>query len=415
MGILEKANEIYQILKGGNDFLIVSHADADGVAGAGIAITLLNEMDIDYEMEFVNQIEDVKKYRGNKTIFIDVGNSNVEEIKKNGIDAIVIDHHMGNFYFSKSLNPFFYGIDGSTEISAAGLVHLVARNLNMGELAIIGAIGDMQEMKGWNRKILMKSSVEIKRDIRTYGRNMPLYRMLSFSPLIPPLFRNVGRTIKFLKDMGIDWKEKWIELDADKKKKILSGVVKMMVRRGYERKRIFSIYGEVYELNGRDVREIAAMINSMAKYGRYKEAIYTCTTGDYRFAEKFIDEHRKNIKNGIKIARDNLNDAGRIKYFHAGNKIRDAILGTITGMLLESERMDKPLVGFAETDGKVKVSARIPRDMNINIGRAIRAAASRAGGSGGGHRMAAGAIIPRGFEDEFLKFFEIEITRFYKP
>jgi len=417
MGIEDKAKELMGLIKKQDSIVIIAHGDADGVAGAAIAKDSLDEMAIDYEIRFVNNLNEkvISQYRGNFILFVDVGNGCIESIAGMNIDCVIVDHHFSTLKFKNSLNPFHFGIDGEREISASGLMHLIARNIKgNADIAIIGAIGDLQDIDGQligiNRHILKESSIEIKRDIRIYGRSMPLYRMLSFSHLIPPFFRNFGMVKNFLKSMDIDGNKSWNELDKEEKRRLFSSIVKMLLKRGYDENVIRLLYGEVYEKNGVDLREIASVINSMAKYGEYEMAMDICLNGNYERAKRFLEMHRKNIRNGLKIAREFLNEGGVAKYFHVGNKIRDTILGTITGMLLESEGIEKPLLGFAESQEGIKISARAPKNMNINLSLAIQKAARKAGGYGGGHRAAAGAIIPRGYEEEFLRFFEMELA-----
>ncbi len=413
MGIVEKAKEIAEIIKKKHYITIVAHADADGVAAAAIAKLFLEENGIEHEIKFTNHIEEelLNEFRSNDILFVDLGNSSINAILNHGINAIIVDHHFSNDFFPNSLNPFHYGIDGGEEISASGLMYLIAKE--HADIALIGAAGDLQDRKGFiglNGYILKNSNVVERNDIRLYGRNLPLPRMLSFSPLIPPFFKNFGMSVRFLKNIGIDTKKSWNELNREEKKALLSSMVKMMAKLGYEKDDIMQIYGKVYELNGYDLREIAAGINSMAKYEKYEEAIHACINGDYNKMKKFMVAHRKNIKDGIKIAKQNLNERSKIKYFIAGKKIKDTILGTITGMLLEGERIEKPLVGMVENGNGIKISVRAPKNMNINLSIAIARAAIAAGGDGGGHKMAAGAMIPKGSEEEFLKFFEAEIA-----
>ncbi len=413
MGLREKAAELADIIRRKKELVVMAHADADGVAGAAIAKFFLEKNDIEYELKFVDYLrkESLSEYKGNEILFIDVGNGSIEEIERNGIEAIIVDHHFASKYFKNSLNPFYYGIDGGEEISASGLMHLITGK--NAEIALIGAAGDLQDrngLKGWNYRILMESNIIAKRDIKLYGRSMPLYRMLSFSPLIPPFFKNVGIVVRFLNELGINEKKTWNELNGEEKKRLFSSIVKMMIRRGYEKDDIMKLYGEVYELDGIDLREIASGINAMAKYGEYREAIHVCITGNYDKMKQFINAHRKNIKNGIRFAKENLNDGIKIKYFHAGRKIKGSILGTVTGMLLEGEKIEKPVVGMVENEQEIKISARAPKNMNVNLSIAIRNAARAIGGYGGGHKMAAGATIPKGYEEEFLKFFELEIA-----
>jgi RecJ-like exonuclease len=104
-----------------------------------------------------------------------------------------------------------------------------------------------------------------------------------------------------------------------------------------------------------------------------------------------------------------------IQFFYGGTKIRETLVGIITGMIIRSERVrkDLPLIGLVETDtGEVKVSARATRHLltrGINLSQALRKAASALGGQGGGHDIAAGATIPQGTEQEFLGLAEQEI------
>ena len=70
--------------------------------------------------------------------------------------------------------------------------------------------------------------------------------------------------------------------------------------------------------------------------------------------------------------------------------------------------LDKPIIAFANCDEGVKVSARATQrlvDMGLNLAKAIEIACRKVGGHGGGHKIAAGAVIPKGKEWEFLEEF----------
>jgi RecJ-like exonuclease len=103
-----------------------------------------------------------------------------------------------------------------------------------------------------------------------------------------------------------------------------------------------------------------------------------------------------------------------LRFFHAGEGIRDTIIGIITNMMLSSEEVesDLPLIGFATTEnGDIKVSARTTQnfvDKGLDLSKALKKAAEELGGVGGGHNIAAGATIPQGKEEEFLDLLENE-------
>ena len=74
-------------------------------------------------------------------------------------EAIIIDHHKPTGKLEHvHFNPHLAGIDGSTELCASCGAYMVARqmgdNTDLAGLAIAGAIGDKQPMKGANKFIL---------------------------------------------------------------------------------------------------------------------------------------------------------------------------------------------------------------------------------------------------------------------
>ncbi len=417
MGIREKARELAIYLKKQRSAIIIAHGDADGVAGAVIASDVMMENDVEHEIKFVNYLNEdiIKEYRDNFIFFIDVGNGNISEIEKTLKNYIIADHHFSENRSAFSLNPFEYGVDGESEISASGLSYMIARNIGKPDssTAVIGAIGDLQDIKhgkliGMNRDIL--DNVIIKKDFRVYGRNMPIYKMLSFSNILPPFFRRVGYTISFLRNNGFNENTTWNEMNFNEKRRLFSLIVKTMLKKGYTYADIHRLYGEIYEINGIDAREIAATVNSVAKYGDYRAAVRICRYKKIDDIKEAISRHRKNIREGLKFARKKLIDYGSISYFHGEEIIKDTILGTITGML--SNEIRRLTIGFAKNGEGIKVSARLPYSYpsKVNLSLTMHKVATAIGGYGGGHRVAAGAIIPYGNEDAFIKMFEGELN-----
>jgi single-stranded-DNA-specific exonuclease len=96
-----------------------------------------------------------------------------------------------------------------------------------------------------------------------------------------------------------------------------------------------------------------------------------------------------------------------------GSGIQDTIVGTCTQMLLGQNGIDpySPLMAYTPSDRDstiYKISARCSRLLlyrNIHMGKAMRKAALRAGGEGGGHAPACGAYIPAEHLDDFTQHF----------
>ncbi len=410
--ILEKAKKFANIIERQEKINILTHCDADGIAGAAIAKKVLDEIGIKNEIKAVKYFK--KEYINSEEFFwlIDLGNEYIRSC-----NCIITDHHYMNSFNENILNPYQYGINGEYEISGAGLAYLVAScfDSKYADLAIIGAIGDLQDLKfrklvGINREILKKSNIEIKRDLRIYGRERPLYRMLSYSadPIIPPFFKKEKNSIIFLKKIGIDYNKRWIELNKEEKKKLFSSLVRLLIEEGFGYKYIERLFGEVYELNGKDVRQYSTILNSLAKYGNWEVGIKACIEGNFDM-EKLLKQHKKKLKKYIEYANKKIREYENIYYFHGKDYILDTIVGTVAGILLKENKICCPIVAFAENEEGIKISVRAPPDLSLNLSKAIKKATKMIGGDGGGHACAAGGTIPKGMEESFLKVFNEEI------
>jgi RecJ-like exonuclease len=163
-----------------------------------------------------------------------------------------------------------------------------------------------------------------------------------------------------------------------------------------------------------DAKEFATLLNAC---GRYKYAMvgYNVCIGDrgewLERARVLLQGHRKNLVEMIKLVRElGVVQKDAIQYFHGGDKISETIIGIVAGMILgSSEGVDdmKPILAFAKSDDRsaIKVSARANRNLinrGLDLAEVMKRAAEKVGGTGGGHNVAAGAMISVGAEDEFL-------------
>jgi RecJ-like exonuclease len=227
-----------------------------------------------------------------------------------------------------------------------------------------------------------------------------------------------------LKD-GDRWRT-WVDLDKEEKRRIISSIIQLLLSKGFGYKTATRLIGETYllckEEEGtelHDAKEFATLLNSTARYGQYEVGLQVCL-GDrgkwLKEALNLLSGHRHNLVEGLQFAREEkLQKLGHLQYFHAGDGIRDTIIGIVTNMMLNAEDIDKdlPLFGFVYTEnGEVKVSARATQslvDRGLDLAIALTKAAKELNGVGGGHNIAAGATIPKGKEEEFLQIVEREI------
>lgn len=451
--MFKRAEKISKIIKNSKEVHIITHIDADGITAGTIAYETINRMRKECSIEFVQQLDEkildrLKNDNYELNWFTDLGSNISNEYKE--INKIITDHHScandSNLDFH--LNPNLFNIDGGFELSGSGTTYLVSKaidkiNMDLSSLAIVGACGDLQDRKylkltGKNREIL-KDGIEIsclssKIDIRYFGRETrPVYKMLQYSsdPFIPGITGREGACIDFLQQLGLlmkdgdDWR-KWIDLNKDERRLVISEIAKLLLIKGFGYKITKRIIGEVYILSNEiegtevhDAKEFATLLNSTARYGQYEVGLKVCL-GDrdefYKKARNLLLGHRHNLVEGIQFAKEEgIIKREFLQYFNAGAGIRDTIVGIVANMLLNSEGVNSslPLIGFADKeDGEVKVSARGTDDLverGLNLSIAMKKAALVFNGVGGGHNIAAGATIPKGKEEEFLDILEKEI------
>ncbi len=448
-----RADEIGQIIKKTRQIKIVTHIDADGITAGSIAYKTLERLGKEFSIEFVKQldenvIEKLKNDNPDLVWFTDLGSS-ISTVYPD-LNKIITDHHECPDNSNKTFhfNPHLFGHDGGFELSGAGATYFVSKkidkkNMDLSSLAIIGAIGDLQDRRhgkltGLNREILKDGEktgfVKPLMDIRYFGRETrPVYKLLQYAnnPVIPGITGREAACISFLQDLGIIMKDgdswrKWIDLSKAERKLIISNIAQNLLTKGFGAKNTKKIIGEIYllekEIEGSELheaKEFATLLNSTARYGQYDVGLKVCLGDRDKYlkeAKNLLRGHRANLVEGLQFAKEEgIIKRKYLQYFHAGTGIRDTIVGIVANMLLSQEDIscELPLIGFAEKDdGNIKVSARATQNLvekGLNLSDALKNSASVFDGVGGGHSIAAGATIPKGKEEEFLNLLEKEI------
>lgn len=442
---------------------IVGHVDADGISGASIASIALERAGIPYDIRFIKKLDDaeiaaINTRRSDTSWLVDLGSGSYSKFTANRV--CVSDHHLPEkdakakgrsgqadllSYAEHHANPHIFGIDGSTEISGAGVAYLVAkaidaRNVDMAPIAVVGAVGDFQDsaecrLKGLNRQVLEDAVEEGKmaaiKDLRVFGRETrPVAKMLQFStdPLLPGLTNDAVACQRFLMDLGVPLTEGekwrcWVDLTEVEKRSVASAVCEHLLKSGSGHWACKRLIGEVYVLKQErfgtelhDAKEYSTLLNACGRYGEGMVGLRICAGDRGEMLEKGLNlqrNHRGNLADAVGLVKDLGVERGRfLQHFHGRTEILDSIVGIVAGMVLGSGEVpsDVPIVAFAYSeDEKVKVSARATRELvqkGIDLAVAVKAASEKVGGTGGGHNIAAGATISIGREGAFLEEME---------
>ncbi|MFW6153097.1 MAG: DHHA1 domain-containing protein, partial [Halobacteriota archaeon] len=380
-------------------------------------------------------------------LFTDFGSGQIEHIQALAeVDAftpVVVDHHqLGDGDVAHHLNPLLEGLDGSTELSGAGAAYVLARalgedNRDLAALAVVGAVGDMQdatgELVGANRRIVEEGIeagvLETATDLALYGKQTrPLPKLLEYSSemRIPGVTGNPTGARRFLEDLGVELKvdgewRTWSDLPIDEKQRIASAIVRLGVKSGVDASEINDLVATAYELIDeaegtqlRDASEFSTLLNSTARYDRADVGLAVCL-GDreeaYRRAKSLLRSHRENLAKGLEwVVSNGVTVEDHLQWFDAGTNIRDTIVGIIAGMALGEKGISRsmPIIAFADKadEPKVKVSARGTHALTakgLDLSVVMTEAAAEVGGEGGGHNVAAGATIPGGERARFIE------------
>ncbi len=425
VGLEELSKQVADAILENKTIRLISHNDADGVSAAGIMCNALYRSGITFQATIVSQfdqsiIELIEKTSTGTVILCDMGSGQVElseKIKK----AIIIDHHkptgkLAHVHF----NPHLAGIDGSSELCAACGAFMVARemdeNTDLAGLALAGAIGDKQPMKGVNKSILEeaieKRFVTARKGLRMGGDPVEELLEYGFEPYLD-ITGDREKIREFLDKLGV--KGSLAELSEEQSIKLSSAIVLKLAKRGNV-PAIDSLIGDCYTLNNEVVPNIYDFVNIMNACGKDEKAglaLALCMRDASALdeARTITREHQKNLISTIKKAQENIKSARNFRYVLLDDGGGTGIIaGTMTRYLYP----DKPFITLNKVEGKIKISARGTRKLvanGLDLAAAMREASASVGGMGGGHDIASGATIPLGTQMKFIDTVDSIIER----
>ncbi len=455
----EKMQDIAYRVKKRDNFVVIHHYDADGCSSGAILVKALEREGKKVTKKWVKQLykettEEIKGL-GENYVFVDFGSAQLEYlIEEFGDNLFVFDHHEKiKADHPNHFSPFNHGINGGNEISASGIAYLFAKTLNekntdLVPLAIVGAIGDMQDFHGsligMNAEILKegqeKGLIVVEKDLKLYGRvTRPLtsFLMFSSSPMLPELTANQENCVSFLHETGIDLKrgETWrtyIDLSSEEKKKLTTALILHLHKFNVPEWKIKELIGDVYTFPNEnrksplsDVKEFSTLLNACGRHGKAEIGIEVCLGDRGEFlltAMSLMQEHRRQLRQGIEFVTSNgVLEEENFYFFDSGSQIKDSIVGIVAGMLYGSGIIEnnKPIIAIAQNDDEsLKLSGRATKELlqkGLNLGLAFSKICKELGegNEGGGHAIAAGVKLKKENKERFLKLLNEKIAEQY--
>ncbi|MDL2246719.1 DHH family phosphoesterase [Methanobrevibacter sp. OttesenSCG-928-K11] len=430
--MLNRANEACNILKKhiemGNVIRIISHNDADGISAAAVVVNALKEENAQFHTTIIPRLKDdvIDELRNEKYelfVFCDMGSAYLKQLSSFKCDVIIADHHqVQDFEPSDNVyhvNPHLFGIDGSKDLSGAGSSYLVIRDMDKKHLAyfaLIGAFGDMQGQNGFigvNELILQDAidsgALEMHEGLKIVSKNSePLYKSLAytFSPPLDNLTGDLESSMGFLEKMGVSYGIKFSELEDEEKDILKDELIKINP----------DIFGNIYELPKenqflKDLEEYSYILDACGKNKKFGLGLSIAIGEREKALDIALDlqkKYRDQIVKGIEwIKKEGSVNLDYIQYLYSEDKVLKSIMGTIAsiGLSIHILNNDKPVIGISRLFKDIKISGRTTREMvekGVNLGQAFQDASVNFAGQGGGHDIAAGAMIPYDSMDNFL-------------
>ncbi|MBN1792621.1 DHH family phosphoesterase [Candidatus Woesearchaeota archaeon] len=429
---------------------LVSNLDADGITAASIIVKVLERENFSYNLAILHQLKenfarDLASEDYGTFIFCDLGSGQLKSINKHfrGKKVFVLDHHEIQGEPAQNvthINPHSFGFDGSSEVSAAGVCFFFARSMgedneDLAHLAVIGAIGDVQEkngFKGLNRVILeiaeKKGKIKVERGLKLFGlETRPLIKLLLYSSdlEIPGVSNDEAGVIVFLKEIGVNpleprnrWKS-YYDLSEKQRKDLASKII--LKRKEASIPYAEDVFTNVYKLPGekrgqfRDAKEFSTLLNSCGRMDNAGLGIGACLGDEKqkRKALKGLLEYKRTLIDAMSWYKANKGDPSRVTkgknyiIINARSEVLATVVGTIASMITKNgdAGRDTFVLSMARNiDDTTKVSLRVSNNpAGVDLKAIVSEVTSVVGGEAGGHQYAAGAIIATEREDAFIE------------
>jgi len=451
----EAAKLILEHVKKGDTIHLSSHIDADGISAAGIMGKALFRAGAKFRLRLERWMDEkvaerISKENAALTIFTDMGSGYLDLLGERlaNRDVIILDHHQPVAEIPPGfvhVNPHAHGIDGTRDISGAGVAYFAAKamdktNIDLACLAVVGALGDLQDKNkerklGSVNKTIVEDAVKsgylkVETDLLFFGRETrPIHQALArtTNPFIPQISGEEDKSLAFLVNLGIKPKrnQKWRalrDLSSEEKKRLLSAIADHLVSKGLAGDTAFDLVGEVYTLTQeepwtplRSAREFSVLLNATGRMDKAGLGAAICMGDRKKCLEEataVIEEYRRTITKYLGWVTEKpgrLEELESIHVVRGDGFIDEKVLSPVCTILSTTlTQLGKPIIAYATISGEdqVKVSSRGSEPLiqrGLNLGKIMQVAAEKYSGRGGGHDVAAGAQIPIEDVKAFIK------------
>ena len=415
---------------------IISHFDTDGITSAAIFSRAMQRLEIKYILNIIKGLEEdfIKSLpEDNLLIFLDLGSGSLKYLKEKKTEVIIFDHHELAQEIPENvlmINPI---LENYENLCTAAICYLFAKtiseqNKDLAHLAIIGMVGDVhdQNIGKTYDEIIKDAEAIVKKGLLVYPSTRPLDKALEYSssPYIPNVTGSYRGVIELLKEANIQKNNGSYKALYELNEEEMTNLTTSILLKNHGKINTEKLIGNLYLLRFHnrleDARELSALINACSRIGHSEIALGFCL-GNKTLkskAEEIYIEYKQHIISALKYISDIEKISGKnYTIINAKNNIKDTIIGTIASIISRSPVYSEGtiIIALAYNQDKIKVSARISGKEGRNVREILNQVVVPLGGEVGGHPNAAGCLISKNKESEFIqelqKVLNIELVK----
>jgi RecJ-like exonuclease len=425
---LEAARDLF--LEEQSRWRVIYHNDGDGVASAAVLANAMVRLQKPFQMTpFTDVDTDRMKILMREThgplLVVDTGSSMLPQLSQHEFPVIVLDHHvppdnsipdLKKFRFA---NPHDWGVDGMVELSASMLsflfaLHLDSKNSDLIAWGLSGAIADRQHVGGFRglnlallREAEKSGEVVPERSLSIFGPTLEEAIASSIDPYLAGLTGRHQAVRAMLAGLSLDGLRPVDSLSNEEKEKLSGAMLARLIAQGARPEFCVRVAEDRYRVPRlkSDAATLSLLQNATARENESSIGV-ALALGDAKAMTRAWELEKKwrgGIIQNLNALETGIERKESLQWFRATEA---ALGGTVAGLAL-NYFLDptKPVFAMAPRGKAIKVSARGTHwlvEKGLDLNKACRAGASTVKGEGGGHRVASGATIPPGTEEQFL-------------
>lgn len=431
----EAAGKLKELNKTKN-LRVITHFDTDGITSGAIFSRALQRAGFRFSLEIVKGLEEefIRSLpESDVLVFLDLASGSLHYLRDKKTEVFVFDHHEmvqeipSNVFM---VNPL---MDQEEKLCSAAICYLFAKELayenkDLAYLAVIGMVGDLHE-KNIGKKfgeILEDSETTVKKGVLIYPSTRPLDKALEYSssPYIPGVSGSRVGVLELLRDSGLaNNKGKYkalYELNDDEMTKLITAIVLKCKGHASHDGLVGNLFLVKFFNRLEDAREMSALINACSRMDYPEVALGFClnSRASMEEAEKIYINYKQSLVSALKYVSETEKLEGKdYMIINARDRIKDTIIGTVASILSHSPLYKEGLVivALSYNENKIKVSARLAGRKGRNVRDILHQVVVPMGGEVGGHPNAAGCLIEKDKEAEFIgelrKVLDLEIVK----